>query len=345
MKKKFIEIIYKFIELLPERIAEKIKIIGCVIFGDWHFLPPGPGIFLLKEFSNCSREKVCEVYKELPDEDIETILRYLQKIEEFSHFPYPEKGLLFNYRNIIGEEYKEYIRMRKIMRSEVKKFALKLPGHELMNEEVLYFHHGLRDVSDGIKEYIKGKTFIDAGAFVGDSALIFSEYYSPGKICSFEPSEINRKHYVSFMKKNHIPDSSYMLYPYGLGAKEEVLSFYDSGTCGCSLRDMKENKIVSTITVKTIDQLFLDSEDKIGLIKADVEGMGLELVKGAEKIIKRDLPVLSLSIYHNEEELLGIYSYLKSLDLEYEYHVVALRDPAMELTLLAFPKFRHNKLF
>ena len=339
MKKLLITFIYKFIELLPPRLAEKIKIIGCVIFGDWHFIMPRHANILLKEFPNCSSEKVREVYKDLADEEVGTILRYLQKIEEFSHFPYPEKGLLFNYRNIMGEEYREYIRMQKIMRSEVKKFALKLPGHELLNEEVLYFHHGLRDVSDGIKEYIKGKTFIDAGAFVGDSALIFQEYYCPGKICSFEPSEINRKHYVSFMKKNHIPDSSYMLYPYGLGARDEVVSFYDSGTCGCSLKNTKESKN-STITVKTLDHLFFDTEEKIGIIKADVEGMGLELVKGAEKIIKRDLPVLSLSIYHSEEELLGVYSYLKALKLDYEYHVLSLTlsYTTMELTLLAFPK-------
>ena len=339
MKKKLIAFVYKFIELLPPRMAEKIKIIGCVIFGDWHFIMPRHASILLKEFPNCSYEKVREVYKDLADEEVGTILRYLQNVEKFSHFPYPEKGLLFNYRNIMGEEYSEYIRMQKIMCSEVKKFGLKLPGHELLNEEVLYFHHGLRLMEDKIKEYMKGKIFIDAGAFIGDSALIFSEYYSPGKICSFEPSEINRKHYVSFMKKNHIPDSSYMLYPYGLGARDEVVSFYDSGTSGCSLKNTKESKN-STITVKTLDHLFFDTEEKIEIIKADVEGMGLELVKGAEKIIKRDLPVLSLSIYHNEEELLGIYSYLKSLDLEYEYHVQCLTPNccSVELTLIALPK-------
>ena len=97
---------------------------------------------------------------------------------------------------------------------------------------------------------------------------------------------------------------------------------------------------MNSIEIKSIDQLFLNSSDKIGLIKADVEGMGLDLVKGATEIIKRDLPVLSLSIYHNEDELLGIYSYLKSMNLEYEYHVRVLscKYCFVELTLIAFPK-------
>lgn len=339
MKKRLIDFIYKFIEFFPPRIAEKIKIIGCVIFGDWYFIMRHPE-FPLTKFKSCSVEKIRETFKELPENEINSILQYLQKVRQYSDLPYPENGMLLNYRNIMGDEYSDYLQMQKNMYAEIKKMKIKLPRVVLKNEEVMYFHHGLRFLNDKVKEYIKGKIFIDAGAFVGDSALVFANYYTPGKICSFEPSEINRKLYISFMKKNHIPDSSYILYSYGLGAKEEVISFYDSGTSGCSLKKEEEGEAVSTISVKTLDQLFLVSEEKIGVIKADVEGMGLDLVKGATEIIKRDLPVLALSIYHNEEELLGIYSYLKSLDLNYEYHVkcLSLNCCSVELTLIAIPQ-------
>lgn len=48
MKSKFVKFIYRIIEILPHRIAEKIKIIGCVIFGDWYFIMPRYPFF--KEF-------------------------------------------------------------------------------------------------------------------------------------------------------------------------------------------------------------------------------------------------------------------------------------------------------
>ena len=342
MKKKLIDVIYRIIEILPPRIAEKIKIIGCVIWGDWYFVMRHPEISW-KKFDHCSAERINEVYKDLPDDEIKLILRYVQLTEQFSYFPYPENGMLLNYRNIMGNEYSEYLQIQKEMFSEVKKMKLKFPGKLVQkSEEIMYFHHGLRFLDEKVKEYMKGKIFIDAGAFNGDSALILSKLYSPGKICSFEPSEMNRRRYINFMKKNHIAASSYTLYPWGLGAKEDKIYFYDSGSNSCSLQDSDtENEgDMNSIEIKSIDQLFLNSSDKIGLIKADVEGMGLDLVKGATEIIKRDLPVLSLSIYHNEDELLGIYSYLKSMNLEYEYHVRVLscKYCFVELTLIAFPK-------
>ena len=68
--------------------------------------------------------------------------------------------------------------------------------------------------------------------------------------------------------------------------------------------------------------------------------MCLDMIRGAEEIIKRDLPVLSLGIYHNQEELPGVYEYLKSLNLNYEYLIQSLspKIESIELNLLAFPK-------
>ena len=77
----------------------------------------------------------------------------------------------------------------------------------------------------------------------------------------------------------------------------------------------------------------------VGLLKADVEGMGLELLKGAIGTIRRDRPVLSLAAYHNVDELLGQYAYLSS---ELENYHFELRDlppgSSFEVTLLGIPE-------
>ena len=76
------------------------------------------------------------------------------------------------------------------------------------------------------------------------------------------------------------------------------------------------------------------------LIKADIEGMGLAMVRGAEEVIRKNRPVLSLSIYHNREELFGIYQTLREWKLDYHCMVRMLAWPLpgfAELSLLAWP--------
>lgn len=84
----------------------------------------------------------------------------------------------------------------------------------------------------------------------------------------------------------------------------------------------------------------LTADVKIGFIKTDLEGMGLAMLRGAVETLRRDHPVLSLAIYHNKEEMMGTYAFLKSLQLGYRYRVLQMAPPweCRELFLLAWPE-------
>ena len=73
------------------------------------------------------------------------------------------------------------------------------------------------------------------------------------------------------------------------------------------------------------------------MIKADLEGMGLKMLKGAIETVKRDRPVLLLAIYHNQDEFMGIYKFLKENVSGYHYQVEALAG-ICEVTLIAWPE-------
>ncbi|MDR3124856.1 MAG: hypothetical protein LBU10_03140 [Endomicrobium sp.] len=60
--------------------------------------------------------------------------------------------------------------------------------------ECMYYKHGLSLVPEKVKDYIKGKAFIDLGCYVGDSAVVLSEF-SPSIIFSFDISEKSLKEY------------------------------------------------------------------------------------------------------------------------------------------------------
>ena len=67
--------------------------------------------------------------------------------------------------------------------------------------------------------------------------------------------------------------------------------------------------------------------------------MGLKFLRGAEATIRRDRPLLSLSIYHNEEEFTGIYRTLREWDLGYHCELRRFSPYIMhgEYSLFAYP--------
>lgn len=342
-KQRIIDIVYSILDaVLPSCIAEKIKITGCILLNPWHILPPRSPMFPAENFTDVTDEKIAETYTDFPPETISLLQEYVHRIRIFAELPYPPGSLLFNYARLMSlEELKEFSVIQRETIANSKKLHFRVNGRVMWVPEAFYYHHGLRFAPSEIKDYIKGKTFIDAGAGFGDSALVFLKYYEPGKVYSFEPSALNRRNCLEHFRKNAIPEEKYDICAMGLGQQCGNLQLKDTGGMGFDLTTADSSRTDGElIKIDTVDHLFLPQKDKIGLIKADVEGMCLDMIRGAEEIIKRDLPVLSLGIYHNQEELLGVYEYLKSLNLNYEYLIQSLspKIESIELNLLAFPK-------
>lgn len=193
--------------------------------------------------------------------------------------------------------------------------------------------HGLPLLPDGVLSYMRGKVFVDGGAFIGDSSLVFLDY-APGEIWAFEPSPNNQRLFLDTMQRNHVSMERIKLIPKGLSDKTGEIRFRDTADSGCTLA-------AKGTTIAQLTPLDALTEGvNVGFIKTDLEGMGLAMLRGAAETIRRDRPVLSLAIYHNKEEMLGTYVFLKSLQLGYRYRIVQLAPPWEwhELCLLAWPE-------
>lgn len=212
------------------------------------------------------------------------------------------------------EEQEEY----KKLFPEYKKMCRKFGFPEgKVGVESLYYHHGLRFAPEFVKKNIAGKLFADVGGYWGDSTLVFMNY-SPEKVIIFEPLEDCRKKLVRVLNKSEIDPDCYAIHPFALSDKKETL---DNLEC------------------RPLDDFTANYTTPFGVLKADIEGMGLKFVQGAEKTIRKDRPLLSLAIYHNEHEFAGIYKLLKGWNLDYHFELKQFSPliPGGELTLFAYP--------
>ena len=81
-----------------------------------------------------------------------------------------------------------------------------------------------------------------------------------------------------------------------------------------------ENSGGIVIPVVAIDDT-MDLNDKVTMIKMDIEGSELEALKGAKKTIQRDKPKLAICIYHKPEDVIEILEYILSLHDDYKLYI------------------------
>lgn len=138
-----------------------------------------------------------------------------------------------------------------------------------------------------------GDVVVDVGAYVDGWYTLFpaSIIGKSGHVYSFEPSTI----YFDRLKENVVLNnfSNITLVNKGLSDKEDIIPFYvGAGASGMIKDHLKEvkQKLLSEIMVKTttLDQFVKESKiKKIDLIKIDVEGWEMKVLKGCEKTIKK----------------------------------------------------------
>ncbi|MCL2704751.1 MAG: FkbM family methyltransferase [Spirochaetaceae bacterium] len=217
--------------------------------------------------------------------------------------------VLANHEEILNDLRKVY--EKKYGRSEI---PIHLHAH--------YYKCGMIYIPDRIIESTRDSVAIDGGAWVGDTAIMLNNYYF-SKIHCFEPEPTAFEILKNNINKIHT-NEQFTLYNKGLGEKSGSIDFYTGlGYLGnASSAVVKEKGTKKSIEIMTIDDLVSNIKERIGLIKIDVEGFEEQVLKGAEKTIIRDKPILLCAAYHEDQspgQVFRIMDYLTSLNLSYKY--------------------------
>lgn len=158
----------------------------------------------------------------------------------------------------------------------------------------------------------KNTNVIDVGGHAGQMTKIFCKLAPLGKVYAFEPGtyaySILSK--TKFFKKL----SNLEIFKIGLSSQDDIVAFHiplkksgsvGYGTSHIHLEDHKTIKgayVEEKIKVTSLDNFVLSKNLKnISFIKIDVEGHELDVLKGAQKVIASDHPVIMIEI--NSEHL------------------------------------------
>ncbi len=258
-----------------------------------------------------SNEEIENIFNGMNAQSIKLAKRFMSR-----QIRLPKESFFIHTKNFYTtEEQSEYKKLFPEFKKTCKKFGFPI---DKVGVESIYYHHGLRFAPDFIKKNIAGKLFGDVGGYWGDSTLVFMNY-SPEKVIIFEPIKECREKLVHILNKNNVSPDFYDIQPYALS---------------------DANGVIDNMECRTLDELAANYTTPFGVLKADIEGMVVKFVQGAEKTIRKDRPLLSLSIYHDANEFSQTYQLLKSWDLNYHFELKQFSPliPGGELALFAYPK-------
>lgn len=187
-----------------------------------------------------------------------------------------------------------------------------------------------------LPSWIEPIRFVDCGAYNGDTLRSFlATGHKFQEIVAFEPDPDNFRELSRYVTQNRSIFPNATLFPCGTYSSTEQLKF-DTGR--------GEATAASQTGASTIQCVALDDcipTFKPTLIKMDIEGLEVQAVNGATKIIGESQPALAISIYHVPEYIwevpLLIEKIARENHIEYSYHMRAHAHNCYDTIFYAIP--------
>lgn len=225
--------------------------------------------------------------------------------------------------NMLSDEYSKEVYKKCILYRTTHKLKY-LPEYNSKNQ---YF-------PEDIVKIKKDEVFIDCGAYIGDTIDSFVKHAHNGfgKIVCFEASKKNAVR----LKKRH---PEVIVVEKCVFDSEGFVAFCDRGSGDSKV-------VIDDSPVEFIDRMpccTIDGEDVCSdatFIKMDIEGAEMRALKGAEKTIIRQRPILTICIYHSPEDMVQIPLWIQERCGNYSFFVRHHLFSCSETVLYAIPDDR-----
>jgi FkbM family methyltransferase len=134
----------------------------------------------------------------------------------------------------------------------------------------------------------EGSTFVDVGANIGYFTGIASRLVGPtGTVLAFEPMPAA----LRLLQMNTASQSNVTIFPMALSDKKGTATFYVRKKGDMSSLSHDPGATPIPVTVGTLDES-LANQARIDLIKIDVEGSELDVLRGGRRLIEQHRPIV-----------------------------------------------------
>jgi len=226
-------------------------------------------------------------------------------------------------KEYIAEHKNELCKIEQILEDDRSKTVFNNILAGAITSDIDYYKHIAEDSQyfpDIIKKRMsEEEIFADIGAYIGDSIREFREavHYKYKKIYAFEPDANN----MAILRKN-IVDDRVIFFQKGAG-KYNGKAFFINEKGGGGQDEAahvveEKSRAASEIEIVRLDDVI---QEKCTYIKLDIEGMELDALTGAEKLIRQYKPKLAISVYHKMVDLLEIPAFVMNLDTGYKLYL------------------------
>lgn len=194
-----------------------------------------------------------------------------------------------------------------------------------------------------------GNVCIDIGANIGGMAIpIANMVTTSGKVFSFEPGPALFKRLEKNITQNNL--SQVELFQLGLSDKKGKL-YWQFDKCQPGNAVLSDNGNIE-VDVTRLDDVTVLFNQKIDLIKIDVEGMELEVLTGGSQLIQKDLPVILFESQVSDEIQYNKLAAINTMLLNLGYGFYEIDKPYRSLNVNStfnfvpthFPRLPQNTL-
>ncbi|MBP7476920.1 MAG: FkbM family methyltransferase [Chitinophagales bacterium] len=193
---------------------------------------------------------------------------------------------------------------------------------------------------DDLFELGETDVFVDCGAFDGDTLKNFLKKQGNqfAKYYAFEPDPINFEKLNAFAQSQQEEISSKIeTGNYAISDERKIIRFNSNGT----LQSTSSEDGNIEVQCIAIDQDLKDVH--VTYLKMDVEGAEPDILKGAEQMIKRDHPIIAISVYHEFNHLWFLPMMVKNYSNEYSFFLRPHCKASWDLLCYCVPKNRLKK--
>ena len=242
-------------------------------------------------------------------------------------------------------EQEEFVRMNDEFSSKIVKLndnlyyynGYYLPVNQF-DSSVFFTRYGIDKLTT--LDSVRNKHIIDAGGYVGDTALLFSSY-TDKNIHVFEASPSNMDIIRETIRLNHIDNIVPVSKALGEKSGTATFSLGERNSCNSLVERPGYNYPDHIeVPVVTLDDYVRENNIEVGLIKVDIEGGEQLLLRGAVETIRTQHPILLISIYHSANDFFEIKPMIEKMYDKYTFRIVKPANPAIALETILLAEVR-----